>query len=290
MDAPVITFTTVPPRISHLGEMLAAIGRQQLRPRAVELYLPLTWRRFPGQRPSLPPLPDWLTVVEVEKDLGPATKILPALTRHAGQEVDLLLCDDDMVHDPGWTSRLVALRRERPDDVVCEFGMDLEELCQTPGLQPDDRACPRAQLSRPSALDLRASRRRMAEGGEGLPYLLGPGYVDVLFGFRGAMLRPGWVAPEAWKLPDIIWTVDDVWLSGMAALAGRRIWAGGSACWMQGWASSASIDPLVDHVEMRLDRKAANRLCIDYLRARYGVWRQATPAGAGTTGGRVSAR
>lgn len=277
MNAPIITLTTIPPRIPHLGEMLASIEAQRLRPRAVELYLPSVWRRFPGERPALPPLPDWLTVVEVDRDLGPATKILPALLRHAGTSVDLLLSDDDMIHDPDWTRRFAEQRRDRPEDVLCEFGLDLDALCDDPRLQPDDRPQPRARLNRVVPLELQASRRRMAEGGAGLPYLLAPGHVDVLFGFRGAMLRPGWIAPEAWKLPDILWTVDDVWLSGMVARAGRRIWAGGAACWMQGWARSATIAPLVDHVEMHLDRKAANRLCVDYLRAQYGIWQQTPP-------------
>jgi hypothetical protein len=30
---------------------------------------------------------------------------------------------------------------------------------------------------------------------------------------------------------------------------------------------------LKDHVEQGVDRDGANRMCIDYLRDRYGIWR-----------------
>jgi hypothetical protein len=268
----IVTFTTIPPRLPLLGEALRSLAAQRLRPDAVELYLPPAWRRFPGERPSLPPLPDWLTVVETDRDLGPATKVLPALQRHAGRAVDLLLCDDDMCHDPDWTTRLAALRRDRPEDVVCEYGLDLADLCGDPALIPADRPQPRARVNRPPPEALSQSLRRMAGGGPGLPYLAAPGHVDVFFGFRGALLRPGWIDPRARDLPDILWTVDDVWLSGMAALAGRRIWAGGAACWMQGRGTASAVAELVRHREHGVGRAAANRLCVDYLRKRFGLW------------------
>ena len=274
MPAPIIvTFTTIPPRLPLLGPALAALAAQKRRPDAVELYLPRTWRRFPGERPALPALPDWLTVVDTPHDLGPATKVLPALDRHRGRNVDILFCDDDMTHDPLWTTRFAALRAERPEDVVCEYGVDLADLCSDPGLVPQDRPQPRALVNRVSAARISASLRSMATGGAGIPYLRAPGYVDVLFGFRGALLRPGWLDPRATHLPDVVWTVDDVWLSGMAALAGRRIWAGGAASWMQGAAPAAQVGDLTRHCEIGIGRDAANRLCVDYLRNRYGVWR-----------------
>lgn len=274
MPAPlIVTFTTIPPRLPLLGPALAAFAAQTLRPAAVELYLPKAWRRFPGERPTLPPLPDWLTVVEVDHDLGPATKVLPALDRHRGRAVDILFCDDDTLHDPNWTARFAAQRAERPDDVLCEFGLDLADLCHDPALTPQDRPAPRARINPVTRDDLAESRRIMAKGGAGIPFLRAPGYVDVFFGVRGTMLRPGWLDPRASHLPDIIWTVDDVWLSGMAALAGRHIWAGGAACWTQGRGPARRVHDLMRHRERGVGRAAANRLCVDYLRNRYGVWR-----------------
>ena len=274
MPAPMIlTFTTIPPRLPLLGPALAAFAAQKHRPDAVELYLPKQWRRFPGERPSLPPLSDWVTVVEVDHDHGPATKVLPALERYRGRDIDILFCDDDMLHDPLWTSRYVAMRAERPDDILCEYGLDLADLCKDAALVPQDRPQPRVQINRVSTAELSASRRAMAVGGPGIPYLRAPGYVDVLFGFRGCLIRPGWLDPRATDLPDIVWTVDDVWLSGMAALCGRRIWAGGSACWMQGMGPAVRVNDLNHHIESGVNRDAANQLCVDYLRSRYGIWR-----------------
>lgn len=268
----ILSLTTIPPRFAHLGEVFAALGAQRLRPEAVELYIPTTYRRFPGAVPSLPPLPDWVTVLRPDHDHGPATKVLPALERHAGRTVDILFCDDDTLHDPLWTTRFAALRAERPEDVVCEYGLDLAALCNDPALARPDAPQPRARIAKPSPAEISQSLRDMAAGLPGLPYLAAPGYVDVLFGFRGAMLRPGWLPPQAWGRNDILWTVDDVWLSGMAESVGRKIWAGGKACWMAGRGAASDVEDLVRMTEQGVGRDGANRLCIDYLRQRFGIW------------------
>jgi hypothetical protein len=92
-------------------------------------------------------------------------------------------------------------------------------------------------------------------------------------GFRGALIRPGWIDPRAWRLPDLLWTVDDVWLSGMIALAGRHIWAGGNACWMAGLTAASRMHDLYNSVIDGHDRASANRQCVDYLQETYGLWR-----------------
>lgn len=268
----IVTFTTVPPRFAHLGGFLDALSRQRSRPDAVELYLPPVWRRFPGERPALPSLPDWVTLVDAPCDLGPATKVLPALDRWAGKPVDILFCDDDTAHDADWTVRFAEARAARPDDVLCEFGLDVAELLKESDGVPSGPPYPRARVDWPDSAEYRAMLQAVRSGQAVRPYLAASGYVDVLMGFRGAMLRPGWIHPRAWIIPDVLWTVDDVWLSGMIALAGRLIWAGGDARWVSGRTQASDCVSLYDSVIEGHDRKAANARCVEHFRRHHRVW------------------
>jgi hypothetical protein len=269
----IVTFTSIPPRFGLLAGALAALEGQRLRPDAVELYLPRRYRRFPGERPALPTLPDWVRVIETDADLGPATKVLPALDRWAGRDVDILFCDDDTAHDVNWTTRFAAMRRDRPDDVLCEYGLDLDRLLGDPSLHRPDAAQPRAVSIPPRKDEIGVLARDLREGRPGRPYFSAHGYVDVLMGFRGAMLRPGWIDPLASNIPPVCWAVDDVWLSGMIALAGRRIWGGGAACWMTGVTAASQVSDLYRSIIDRADRATANRLCAMTLRQTHGIWR-----------------
>lgn len=99
------------------------------------------------------------------------------------------------------------------------------------------------------------------------------GYVDILEGWGGVMVKPNFFGDSAWRIPDILWTVDDVWLSGCLEGQGIPIWL------------NAKSKPIiketsneVEHAALRnlvykgYDRKAANRQCIDYFRQNFGIW------------------
>ena len=127
----ILSFTSIPPRFKYLGRIVRQLEQQSIKPQAVELYLPKTYRRFPGERPSLPNLPDWIKIIDIEDDLGPATKILPALAAHKNQKADILYFDDDQNYDCEWLARFVAARQHRPQDAICESGLNIADL---PGL------------------------------------------------------------------------------------------------------------------------------------------------------------
>lgn len=269
----IVTLTTIPPRFALLGEALQSLAAQVHRPEAVELYLPRQYRRFPGERPALPPLPDWVRVIEVDHDHGPATKILPAARRWRGRAVDLLFCDDDMVHDPLWTTRFAALRADRPEDAVCEYGRSLHFVCQDETFRRTAFPRPRALLMKPTAAEIAAGTVELRPNGKAAHYFRKPGFVDVLYGFRGAMIRPDWLDDRAFDIPEVLWTVDDVWLSGMLERAGRTIWVGTGGRWTVGHGTASRVSPLMDHEEGGADRLEANRRCATYLRHTFGIWR-----------------
>ena len=106
---------------------MASLERQSVKPDQVEIYIPRKYRRFPDASVNLPKLPSWVSVITVEDDMGPATKVLPAARKWRGEDVDLLLCDDDRAEDPKWISRFAHARLERPKDIICEVAWNVHE-------------------------------------------------------------------------------------------------------------------------------------------------------------------
>jgi len=268
----VVTLTAIPPRFPNLPRKLASVMRQDVRPDRVELHLPRRYRRFPGAVPSLPPLPEWVDVIHCDDDLGPATKVLPAAARWRGTETDLLLCDDDRIQDRGWISRFVTARRERPVDIIAERGWNIDGQVGIARIAPElPRAVLDARRGRSAAYRL---KRLLSLGLVHPPravYALS-GYADVFEGFLGALVPVDSFPDQAWTIPDILWTVDDVWLSGMAYLKGVKVWVTAQPRPVFADGAYDRLGSLTSHVERGIGRDGANRLAVEHLRHRFGVW------------------
>lgn len=269
----VVTLTSIPPRFSHLPARFKAIGAQSHRPDRVQLTLPKEYRRFPGERPSLPALPDWVEVVECDFDYGPATKVLPAVQRWRGTATDLLICDDDRKQDKRWIERLVQGRRDRPQDIICERGWNIAERF---GLIQKDPALPRAKPAPKGGRSLGYKLQRALS----LGFLHPPrkiyesaGYVDVFEGFLGVLTPVEAIPDQAFDIPDILWTVDDVWLSGMAATMGTKIWVQDTPRPVFSDQAADKIHALRDYVEQGVGRNSADFMAVEYLRTHHGIWK-----------------
>jgi hypothetical protein len=266
----IITLTSIPPRMKYLPQFFTNLARQKLKPDAVELYVADRYRRFPGEVPSLPSLPSWVSVTYLDDDLGPATKVLPAARKWRGKQVDLLFCDDDRLYDPGWTTRFAAARRQS-GDALCEQGRQLPYF----GL----RACQSDRPERPQPRDYEPGLGERLVQRLGLSYFfprrpnyLASGFFDAFEGLGGVMIRPDWFDNSAYDIPPVLWTVDDIWLSGQVIRAGRDIRStdGARRCptlWL-----SHSAAPLYKHVEEDANRAEANRRCIIWFQDTYGIW------------------
>ncbi|MRS02289.1 glycosyltransferase family 2 protein [bacterium] len=270
----IVTLTSIPPRFENLPRRFAAIERQTVKPDLVELYLPKSYRRFSGPRPALPPLPDWVRVVDVEDDLGPATKILPATRKWRSHDVDLLLCDDDRLQDRQWIARLARTRRERPRDIICERAWNIDERF---GIERKELDYPRALLAKDGGRTLfyrLVKQLTLKKCHHLVPRRIyaNPGYADVFEGFLGALVPPQAFHEDAWNIPDVVWTVDDVWLSGMAMANGYRVWANGIPRPVYHDGTYDKIAALRDFSESGVGREGADRMAVDMLRSKYGIW------------------
>jgi hypothetical protein len=268
----ILSFTTIPPRFKFLGRVLRQLEKQTVRPDRVELHLPRHYRRFAGEKPSLPPLPDWLDVFECENDLGPATKVLPAAQKWRGSDVRLHYFDDDQKYDSRWLERFAAMRKKRADDVLCERGFHLDEISTVHRQQAPTPAAKRLlrdgrtwgyRVKRSASLWLWKPLRHGFSAS---------GYIDVAEGNGGVSIKPDWLDDLAMTIPGPLWTVDDVWLSGMLARAGHRIWVDHTGFIQNSFPEASKLHPLYKHSESGVNRREANQLCVDYLRDNFGIW------------------
>lgn len=268
----IVTLTTVPPRFANLGAKFKSLENQTVRPDRVQLTIPKVYRRFPGERPSLPKLPDWVEVFESDIDYGPATKILPAARRWAGSSVDLLVCDDDRLQDKRWLSRFKETRAARPDDIVCERGWNIQDRFEIGQAKPK---MPRAKQDGKAGRTFQYRLKRICSLNLLHPprqVYLNPGYVDVFEGFLGALIPNHAIPQEAYNIPEIIWTVDDVWLSGMAATNDVYVWAHDMKRPVYSDTKIDRVAALRNHVEHGINRSSADKLAVEHLRRAFGVW------------------
>jgi hypothetical protein len=268
MRPTIITLSTIPPRLPHLGPVLRSLLEQDMPAQAVVLYLPETWRRFPGWDGAIPALPDGITLRRCV-DYGPATKVLPALQEYAGADVDLLFCDDDSLYSQGWHRAFKTAAAYHPGAAIAMQAWNLPQLNgQARARQPraeawgDDRAGQARWLAmQPPPLPLE------------MPYMKSSGYADVFLGRGGVLVRPEFFGADVFDPPPVIWAVDDFWLSGHLETRGVPIWADAQIPNPLTLRPLHLINPLMHEVIEGHNRDAANRACIRWYQREKGIWK-----------------
>jgi len=265
----IISLSTIPPRFPFLEPTLESLASQQTVDE-VRLYIPKRYRRFPEYDGSLPAVPEGVTICQIEDDLGPATKILPATREFRGQDVQILFCDDDLIYPQGWTGRLFDAQERRPNEAVATMGRVY--------------ACRRSnpQLKRPHARQLLHKHDPIYRAGRFFSKLFGtsqplwrptiiPGYIEILFGAGGVVVRPDFFDDEAFNIPEEAWPVDDIWLSAQLARKGIPIYCP--------WrfpcpppAAQADTAALLDAEFMGDTRRDSNRKAVVACQQKYGIW------------------
>lgn len=276
MTGLVISLTTTPPRFPYIGKTLRDLLNQTAKVDEIRLNIPRRYRRFPYSEADLPKLPKGVRLCLVEEDFGPATKVLPAVADLAGQDVEILFCDDDQPYRPDWAAAFLRARAEQPDACIIEQGTDLD--LRMPGMRyyPVRHPSEHRAVRRKKGLSYRLIRAATLTLVKPRPYI-GSGLVDLLEGYRGALIRPDFLPPETFTIPDVLWTVDDIWLSGQLTRNGVPIWLNAD--------TPRRGLPYAGHFKERLalfshggyDRENANTLCVEYFRRTYGIWPDRQP-------------
>ena len=268
MSKNVISLTAIPPRFAYLNETLESLLAQNAKIDAVELWLPEKYRRFEFDPNNLPKVPKGVTLRLTPEDMGPATKILPAVRAYQGQDVNLMFCDDDKVYDPDWANRLLSAAKAHPDCCIVEEGGDIRHNSNHDWNGPD---LPRA--NRP-VKDWRYRAKRALSLGSWKPRKnQSSGYVDILEGWGGVLVRPEFFTEAAFDIHPELWMIDDIWLSGQLARNGHKIWLTfEDNIRSKGNSNEVKEAALRFHVVNGKGRTELNQGGIDHFPDTYGIW------------------
>lgn len=266
----VISLTTIPPRFSKIGPTLKDLLSQRVKPLEIRLNIARQYRRFPGELPSLPELPEGITVHWCNTDYGPATKVLPTLRDYQDADHDILFCDDDQKYSPTWAQEFLKTRLDQANSAIVGKGYDLMRRPLGYRYNRQHNRHPRAR-ARHKGLGYRSFRASTLTMIKPRPYVAA-GHVDILEGYRGALVRPSFFPKEVFDIPDILWTVDDPWLSGHLERKNVPIWLMNHVPLPAQPYGAHFSNRLGKYVYKDYGRLKADTACIDYFRETYGIW------------------
>jgi hypothetical protein len=262
MTDTIISLTTIPPRFNEIGQTLESLLAQTADIKAIQIWIPKTYRREEFNGYTLPTMPKGVEIMQCEMDYGPATKILPAARQYSGEDINIIYCDDDEYYDSGFAKLLIDTSLEKPNQCIAICGKNVESV--------DYEAHVNAWTFKLySVLTLEFYRKFYKKKYRVIRPGAGP--VDIAQGFGGVLVRPEYFGETAFEIPDILWTVDDIWLSGQMCKKGVSIYRASDKK-MCNQTSSASIDDLTTLNYKGFDRFSADLRCVNYFRKHHGIW------------------
>lgn len=204
----------------------------------------------------LPSLPIGVEIRQT-RDLGPATKLLPALANAASEDSLIICCDDDKIYRPEWAAGLAAAAADSPDRAVAWAGCRVGEIVKR-HLERIGLLAMAARLSGGLLQPLKWQRPRQ-------------GAIDIAFGYGGIAVRPRFFKPSVFDVPAECRLVDDIWISGQLAVAGTPLYKLRGVPPLRN-RRSAELHALKHHSEDGCDRAAADYHALRYLQQHYGAW------------------
>lgn len=259
----IISLTTIPPRMDKIEPTLRSLVSQTADIDAIILWIPESYRRPEFSDFELPKVPEGVEIRRCGLDYGPATKVLPAVEAFKGQDVRILYCDDDRLFHPEWAANMLRESDLHPAECIAEVG-EVVELTVRKAFRPSNTY----RVLRIATLGLYGYFYRKKNRA------LDPGYgrVDICKGYGGVLVRPEFFTDAVFDIPELLWTVDDFWLSGQLALNGvpiRKFTRSENS----EKTNLADVSALADYVYLDHDRHDANLACIRYFQETYGIWK-----------------
>ena len=284
-DKVVISLSSIPPRFKDLGKVLKCLLDQDHQADEIQLFIPRYYRRFPQHAFAPPPeVPPGVALRIVDEDLGPATKVLYCAREHWGTETQIIYCDDDRLPERDWLKSFVSAAEKSPDKAIVSRGLHLKQL-GIKGIQ--NKRYPRAKKKHKKLVEnigyiAKRIHQKTSEAifgksiqkpqKSGLLEFNQSGYVDIAEGCGGVSIKPEFFDKNAFDIPPIVWTVDDVWLSGLLEFKGIGIWVENSIknpiC-----SSSAKVYDLYNFSTGGFNRKSSNEYGIKFMQENYSIWK-----------------
>jgi len=200
----IVGLTTIPSRLPYLAPTLKSLLIQDVLPQKVLLHIPTRSRRE-GVEYQIPEEIKNLKVIEIVRcsDLGPSTKILPALLNSdSGQPI--VSVDDDRIYRRTFLGGLMAASHSYPDAAVGCIGLRA----------PLDRVDRRKGFIGRTVDGLRFGRGVSLRGSR---LSRNPLPVDILHGYGGVLVRPEFfdlmALADLEGAPEAAWWEDDTWFA-----------------------------------------------------------------------------
>lgn len=212
----IVTLTTIPSRIEHIGTTLKGLMEQSRPPKKIVLNVP----EFSQREQVAYEVPEWLenlAAVEVRrgKDWGPATKLIPTLLAAEADQL-VVVVDDDRIYPRDFLATLEAAAEAMPDVALTMAGWVV------PADMIDRRTTIRSNLFRLPPAPLRGHRLRS------------PREVDVFLGVFGYAVRPRFydlgALADFEDTPRAAFLTDDVRSSALCDVARWVIPCRGLSC------------------------------------------------------------
>lgn len=196
----VVSFTTIPDRISLSELMIKSVLHQKRLPKKIILNLPYV--SFRDGKEYV--IPEWLNnlqsveIVRTEEDHGPATKFIPSLLS-LGEDENILVLDDDHVYPPNYIAEFEAGEKMYPDYILTASGWRV----------PDDL------IDKPTSLISNIMKLPPTPVKGTRIKKLYP--TDIVQGYAGYLIKPRFFdlseLTDYSDAPEIVRYVDDVWVS-----------------------------------------------------------------------------
>jgi hypothetical protein len=125
----VVSFTTTPSRIDKCEKMINSILNQDISPDLFIINIPKKFGR--GDEEYVIPdfVKDACTINFLEKDYGPATKLVGAvkyLKSKSVKDANIVYLDDDVEYPSGMLSSMLKVRKSSPYQVHCSSGINID--------------------------------------------------------------------------------------------------------------------------------------------------------------------
>lgn len=203
----VVTMTTIPDRIDYIGPTIASILDQNIRVDEIALNIPYISRKGIEYK-----IPTWLLelsqydfikIHRIDKDYGPASKVLPTLKREING-TKIIVIDDDVIYHSNTINKLIRTFNKKNNLIHIE---DQQTPIENVGLYAVTNFGIKLQAN--GTLPYITSRVNS--------FFTTSREVDLLQGFSAFIITPEMFPEHVYNLdngpPEAI-SVDDIWLSG----------------------------------------------------------------------------
>lgn len=119
----VATYTTIPTRYDILYQSIRSIQKQTRPPDRIYLTIPRHCTRLNKDYSMLPEIiENQCTVLYIDNDYGPITKLYGALMSESDPETLIVSCDDDCIFEPTHIEKLLIHHKTHPNSVIGSSG------------------------------------------------------------------------------------------------------------------------------------------------------------------------